>query len=181
MQEDVDFNKIIENDKKLHPGCSYSQSLSKSCSSLGGNGMTCRTIQNLQRLCPNSRPEIIYSKEHEESSDKSSLGESSNFPSFPRIFDDFNPRNDSARKYPRGNDAFHDMIDDGIGLFRFFDGMFADFDRRLGSERVENPYGRFDPSFPRSFPNDIPHKNSQSNDQKKPPKVQNVIGPVESI
>lgn len=46
-------------DRKTHPDCRYSSSISKACTSVNGN-RTCDTIRRIIRSCPGSRPEQIY-------------------------------------------------------------------------------------------------------------------------
>mmetsp|Transcript_6168 Transcript_6168/g.9305 ORF Transcript_6168/g.9305 Transcript_6168/m.9305 type:complete len:183 (-) Transcript_6168:67-615(-) len=56
--EDEDFK--IEEDRKNHPGCSYSQSFRKMCSNKNGEGFICENIKSIMRKCPNERPVEVF-------------------------------------------------------------------------------------------------------------------------
>lgn len=46
-------------DRKKHPECRYSSSISKACTMVDGN-RSCETLRSILRSCPGVRPEQIY-------------------------------------------------------------------------------------------------------------------------
>lgn len=58
----MDFNDIVEKDRKNYPKCSYGITSSSECTQNGNSELVCKLINNISRYCPNERSKIIYSK-----------------------------------------------------------------------------------------------------------------------
>ncbi|CAM9837080.1 unnamed protein product [Sphacelaria rigidula] len=58
-QEPENPEDIVLRDRKDHPDCRYSSSISKACTSVNGN-RTCETTRRILRACPGCRPEQIF-------------------------------------------------------------------------------------------------------------------------
>lgn len=61
---------IIKRDKEINPNCYYSKMLSQSCKYNNNNNndndkYICEVITNITRMCPNTKPEIIYSTKNQ--------------------------------------------------------------------------------------------------------------------
>lgn len=58
------IHRIIEEDRKKYPNCSYSYSSSRTCnnsSSDDDDNVICKVVEQITRSCPNAAPRIIYS------------------------------------------------------------------------------------------------------------------------
>lgn len=74
---------IIAKDSKLHPGCNYSKSYKKSCTSTSQNGLICESVRNIYRVCQNKAPALILNSK---STNNSSKGQEET-ESLPQFFD----------------------------------------------------------------------------------------------
>jgi hypothetical protein len=97
-----DINKIIEEDRRKYPNCSYSYSSSRTCNnslSDDGDNVVCKVVEQITRSCPNTAPLVIYSvnktdsqKAHLTDGFESDLFHSSKadfFPNMKSLFPDF--------------------------------------------------------------------------------------------
>lgn len=66
---------IIAKDKEEHPECFYGESSSMRCSNNDDGGdFICKTIRNIQRMCPRKRPVTIYSSTEQTRPDQTESG-----------------------------------------------------------------------------------------------------------
>ena len=81
----MDEEVLIQEDKREHPNCHYSQSLSSSCKSNNNSELVCKTLKRIIRHCPTKEPVDILSSS---SSTKDHMDKKLPTPNFPHPFDD---------------------------------------------------------------------------------------------
>ncbi|OQR93870.1 hypothetical protein THRCLA_22274 [Thraustotheca clavata] len=56
--DDMNDDKVLAQDKKMHPECSYASSVSTACRNVNGERM-CETIRKIYRMCPGKKKELV--------------------------------------------------------------------------------------------------------------------------
>jgi hypothetical protein len=79
---------LIQEDKRQHPQCHYSQSFSQSCNLNKNNEYICETLKRVTRLCPGEKPVDILSSSS--SSTDPMENKKITIPTIPSPFDNHN-------------------------------------------------------------------------------------------
>lgn len=122
-------NQIIEEDKKKNPNCSYSDAYQKSCSLNNEDGkFLCETIRNIERVCPNKKPIVIYSKKTVTNSNSDEMGK--DIISTPLI--------PSIERFLNQKDPFDSYSDPLFKAESFFESLFGLNNDKSSSDDYRN-------------------------------------------
>lgn len=167
---------VIQRDKQQYPDCSYSSSMSESCSTQEDGKFVCEIIKNLSRLCPGENPVTVLSRketvDNPSSSDSSiqhhSWSSSSSHSSwgdidahsifrggegiFGNIFGSSTRR---GEQQPNNNEYKHNDPMRGFGHGFPFD-PFTMLDGILNQIESQHGYGHAHPSQSQPQPRDLP-------------------------
>ena len=129
---------VLEEDKKVHPNCNYSQTRSQTCRSVNGQ-FVCDVVARITRMCPGKAPVDIYSRTITENSDNSSSS----------------MLNDKPFHSPFSGPSGNNLQDP----FAIFESIMKDFNHDFGS--VQHP-------SPHNPPNNRPFSFSYRRSQQPP-------------
>lgn len=157
MYDDEEEREVLENDKRAHPECSYSTSISSSFSSINGKSKA-ETLKQIFRNCPRQAPVEIYNNK------KSNQGSGSDL-TVPHSMEQEDLGN-ILEEFQKMFDIFGSVMKDPFGDSSFpnfgFPSGFPSFERGgiwgEGGEEPSMPQRSEPPAKGREYAYPPPHK-----------------------